>query len=616
MHTFDSDKQRILDRVSLVDVVSQHVTLRRVGRRLVGLCPFHSEKTPSFYVNPDLGLFKCFGCGKGGDIFTFVQARENVAFPEALQMLADRAGVELRRSAPRAPGEITRSDLFRVNEWAGQFFARALAQPPGEPARNYLRERNTDPTFSRRFGLGLAVGGDGSLRQSAERAGISFALLKEADLLREDESRRPYDTFRNRLMFPIRDASGRTIGFGGRTLGDDRAKYLNTRQTALFDKGRMLYGLDLAREAITERRRAIVVEGYFDCLAAHQGGFPETVATLGTALTEFHADLLRRYTEEAVILFDSDSAGEAAAERAIAVALPRCLRVRLARIPEGKDPSDFFQSGSPEAFSDILNRAVDALEFKWLVTLARFHGDRSDAARREAMRDFLRVVASACNGGAMDVIQRGLMVNQVAHVLHMDRSEVHRLLAASGRSGSSGTKPQGLTAPSRPHDPVQAAWESLLEAALADPAAADVGNWPDSSGIADAQVRALVEACRELSDGGGVFSLADLMACLPDGELGRRAGEMAERGLARGHIVATRTAALSRLHSARRVRELEESKLRLHQGSGTIDDRTELATIHDRLRERRGFAPRRFVASLPVREEPEGPSKPTSTMES
>lgn len=603
MRNFESDKQRILDRVSLLDVVSQHVALRRVGRRMVGLCPFHSEKSPSFSINPDLGLFKCFGCGKGGDLFTFVQLRENVPFVEALQMLADRAGVELRRSAPAAPGEIGRADIARANEWAGDFFRRALMAAPTDGAPRYLRDRGTSDQISQAFGLGLAVG-DGSLRAAAAQAGISPALLKEADLVREDDSGRGYDTFRNRLMFPIRDATGRTLGFGGRTLGDDKAKYLNTRQTAIFDKSRVLFGLELARGAMERTRRAVLVEGYFDCIAAHQGGFTETVATLGTALTEFHIDLLRRYTEDAVILFDSDSAGEAAAERAIAVALPKCLRIRLARIPEGKDPSDFFQTGTPEGFSDILNRAVDALEFKWSATLARIQGDSSDAARRTAIQDFLGVVSAAFAGGAVDVIQRGLMVNQVAHVLGMDRSEVSRLLTQRRGKPMSAPLPVSASAgrdiAGRPHDAEQAAWETLLEATLAEPAAMARDAWPDLLGIANLLDRRIASICRELSGSLGEFGLPDVLVRLDSDDHVRRASELTERGLARGNIEATMAAALEKLRGAERRRELDKSKERLQQGDGLDNQRTELANIQNGLRERRNFAPRRFVAANPA----------------
>ena len=372
MQDFEFKKRQILDRVDLQDVVAEHVTLKRSGRRLVGLCPFHSEKTPSFTVSPELGLFKCFGCGKGGDVFSFVQQRENVPFTEAMRVLADRAGVELGRMGSAdsggQPGP-SRTDLARANSWAMGFFrSNLLDESGGRAAREYLRNRGFLEEAGERFSVGLAGDGVPSLRQAAARAGFDATILLAADLIRKSEDGRFYETFRRRLMFPIRDVTKRVIGFGGRTMVDDKAKYLNTRQTALFDKGRNLYGVDLARDAIVKRRRALVVEGYTDCIACHQANVGETVATLGTALTESQVDLLRRYCDEVTLLFDSDDAGEAAADRAIHVALPRCVKVRLGRIPDGKDPCEFLGNAGVGAFSDVLNGAVDALEFKWSQT--------------------------------------------------------------------------------------------------------------------------------------------------------------------------------------------------------------------------------------------------------
>ncbi|MCH8967155.1 MAG: DNA primase, partial [Planctomycetes bacterium] len=325
MHDFELKKRQITDRLDILAVASQHVRLKRSGRRWVGLCPFHSEKTPSFTVTPDLGLFKCFGCGKGGDLFSFVQMRENVPFGEAFRMLADRAGVELVAGPTERSQGPGRVDVAKVNEWALRFFRANLTSAElGKNARDYLRGRGFSDEIVERFELGLATDGAPAIKDAAKRAGFDAPLLLGADLVREGDSGGAYETFRNRLIFPIRDATGRVVGFGGRTLVDDRAKYLNTRQTVLFDKGRGLYGIHQARTAVQERGRAVVVEGYTDCLAAHQAGFTETVATLGTAMTESQVDLLRRDSDAIILRFDSDDAGEAAADRAIHVALPRC----------------------------------------------------------------------------------------------------------------------------------------------------------------------------------------------------------------------------------------------------------------------------------------------------
>ena len=616
MHDFEQVKRQILDRISIQDVVAEHVTLKRRGVRWVGLCPFHSEKTPSFTVSPERGLFKCFGCGKGGDVFSFVQLRENVSFMEAMRHLADRAGVDFRdttQRSPTAPGEPSRTDLAKLNAWALQFFrTNLLAGSVGGSAREYLRGRGfTDATIER-FGLGLAAEGGPSLRGSgqalrsaAASAGFGDAMLVAADLLRKDEATgRAYETFRSRLMFPIRDATGRVVGFGGRTLIDDRAKYLNTRQTALFDKGRNLYGIELAREAIASRRRAIIVEGYTDCMACHQAGFTEAVATLGTALTEAHVDLLRRFGEEIVLLFDSDAAGEAAADRAIALALPRCVKVRLARIPEGKDPSDFLGRASAADFSDVLNRAVEALEFKWLKTLERFRIDSSDVRRREAVLDFVRVVADAVNTAAVDAIQRGLLVNQIAHLLRIEGDEVSRLMSGSrssrGDHAAAANKGAVSQRSAAPRDEEQAVWTHLLEVLLNAP---DLLNMVDPGldpvRIADPRDRRIATALFDARRHGGPLSLADVLARCHDPADAQRVTELVERGAARGNFEATLRLALERLAETVRGGAAQASRRRLLDAAAMENPSQEYGdagrTPNDAVSEHRRFAGRRLV---------------------
>ncbi len=605
---FEQVKRQILDRVRIQDIVAEHVTLKRRGVRWVGLCPFHSEKTPSFTVSPERGLFKCFGCGKGGDVFSFVQLRENVSFMEAMRHLADRAGVEFRDTTLRtsaAPGEPSRTDLAKVNAWALQFFrSNLLSESPGRSAREYLHGRGfTDATFER-FGLGLAVDGGSSLKSAALRAGFSDAMLLAADLMRQDEHGRAYETFRSRLMFPIRDATGRIVGFGGRTLIDDKAKYLNTRQTALFDKGRNLYGIELAREAIASRRRAIVVEGYTDCMACHQAGFLETVATLGTALTDAHVDLLRRFGEEMVLLFDSDAAGEAAADRAIGLALPRCVKVRLARIPEGKDPSDFLGRASAADFSDVLNGAVDALEFKWSKTQERFRADSSDVRRREAVLDFVRVVADAVSTAAVDAIQRGLLVNQIAHLLRIEREEVSRLMSRSrsprgesARAATSGAVSQRSVAP---RDEEQAVWTHMLEVLLNAPDLLSlVDHAPDLARIADPRDRRIATALFDARRDGGQVALTDVLTRCHDPADAQRVTELVERGAARGNFEGTLRLALRRLGQTVRESAVDDSKQRLLDAEATGDssqaENDARQTLNDGVKEHRHFAPRRLV---------------------
>jgi len=607
LQNFESKKREILDRVDILDVVSEHVTLKRSGRRWVGLCPFHAEKTPSFTVSPERGLFKCFGCGKGGDVFSFVQNRENVPFIEAMRTLADRAGVELGRAGETDSGAPTRADIARVNNWAAGFFrSNLLDETTGRTTREYLRGRRVSEDTSERFSLGLASEDAPSLQQAAARSGIQQALLLASDLVRQGDQGRVYETFRNRLMFPIRDATGRVIGFGGRTLVDDRAKYLNTGQNALFDKGRHLYGTDLARDAISRTGRAVVVEGYTDCLAAHQAGFAETVATLGTALTESQVDLLRRYCDEIILLFDSDDAGEAAAERAIRAALPRCVKVRLGRIPSGKDPSEYLTDAGPEDFSDVLNGAIDALEFKWSQTSARFKGKESDAGRREATDEFLGLIEEVYSGSAIDNIQRGLLVDQVALLLGLARSERERLhhdLAELGRRrrnrGPSPTRTSELGRREPPVDEEQAAWTRVLEVLLNEPSAADAeALLLDVERVADDRDRRIAAAVFGLLERDRQFVLADVLARLHEPLDAQRVEKLTRDGEARGNYINTLRLAVERIRRASDEKELELGRQRCvgaKTAEGPFEDsRDELESYNDGVQRHRHFVPRKW----------------------
>lgn len=560
MRDFQRAKQEILDRIGLADVVQEHVSVKRRGNRLVGLCPFHSEKTPSFTVSSDLGLYKCFGCGKGGDLFTFVQEREGVSFVEALELLADRVGVTIQRSEREKETGINRSDVARACAFARDFFRQRLFDDTtGGAAREHLAQRGfTDATLER-FEVGLSTEGDGSLLVAARRAGFSDAVLIEADLARTGDTGRVYETFRHRIMFPICDATGRCIGFGGRTLIDDPAKYLNTRENVLFDKGRTLYGLHVARDAMKESGRAIIVEGYTDCMAAFQAGFAETVAALGTAMTDRHAELIRRYCDEVVLLFDADSAGQAAAGRALRVCLPRSVACRLASLPEGKDPGDFLQSGDVDGFSDVLNHARDALEFVWSQTRDRFSDGGSLARRRDAVLDFVRIVAECCVGGSIDAIQRGLLINQVAHLLSLDAVEVRSLLAEAERrmasssarseagSGEVGTARDGAS-----QAPVAStAWRQLLQVALCESGVLLAKDrWPNPDGLDDERDRRIAHMIFDLAQRIGEFTLADVLsACRVEGDA-EYVASLAHRGLDRGNFEATLDIALSKIERA------------------------------------------------------------------
>jgi DNA primase len=372
----------IRSRVDLVDLIGQFVTLRRAGENWKALCPFHAEKTPSFMVNPKKGVFHCFGCGAGGDAFGFLMRQDRLSFPEAVRALGKIAGVAVAdERRPEAAGQ--REALYRALALAAQFYTEALwSRPEGERAGQLLNTRGIDPETARRFGLGYALEGWDHLVAFMTGAGVSEEVLVRAGLaLPRQTGNGLYDRFRGRLMFPIRDVQGRPVAFGGRAIGGEEPKYLNSPETPLFVKGQTLYGLDLAKSAIREKNRALIVEGYVDCLMAHQHGVTETIAALGTAFTTAQLALLRRYCDEVITFFDADLAGRKAAERAeellepsgegLAWAVnrtgrfegPAPLRLKVALLPTGHDPDSFLRAEGPSAFQERIVEAKGLLAY-------------------------------------------------------------------------------------------------------------------------------------------------------------------------------------------------------------------------------------------------------------
>ena len=373
----------IRSRADIVEIVGQFVNLKRAGEHWKGLCPFHSEKTPSFTVNPKRGIFHCFGCGVGGDAFGFLMRQDRLAFPEAVRTLAQRAGVELpTQRAPEVEGKL--EGLRRVMSLATQFYTDALWGRDGAKARTYIEGRGVDLEVARRFGLGYAPEGWNALLTQMAKEGVTEAELVAAGLaLPRQNAPGFYDRFRGRLLFPIRDLQGRVVAFGGRALGAEEPKYLNSPETALYVKGQMLYALDVARESMRQKNRAVVVEGYLDCLMAHQHGFTETVAALGTAFTAAQLGLLRRYADEVVSVFDADAAGQKATSRLeemltdvmdlrnLGWAVSRTgsfekadyFPIKVALLPEGHDPDSLLRAEGAPAFQSRLDAARSVLDF-------------------------------------------------------------------------------------------------------------------------------------------------------------------------------------------------------------------------------------------------------------
>jgi len=348
----------------IVRLVSDYVPLKPAGRRLKGLCPFHHEKTPSFSVDPQMQLFYCFGCQAGGDVFKFVMLYEKLDFAESVEFLAKRWGVPLPKAAAR-PGDDLRARQLLVHEAAASFFRAQWSDPTrGRAARDYLAKRGVSDDVGRRFALGYAPDGWDALGSALRARGFKPSEILEAGLaVTRKEGTGQYDRFRDRVIFPIHDLSGRPIAFGGRALGDSEPKYLNSPETVTYVKGENLYGLDLAKDAIRREGFAILVEGYLDLVVLHQAGFENTVASLGTALTPAQVKLLARFSERVVVSYDGDAPGMSAAARSLELFLDRSFDVRVAAIPGGLDPDDFVREHGAAAYDAIVRQAPGYLDF-------------------------------------------------------------------------------------------------------------------------------------------------------------------------------------------------------------------------------------------------------------
>jgi DNA primase len=445
---------QIIDEVrfatDVVSLVSEYVTLKKSGRNFFGLCPFHSEKTPSFSVNPDKQIFHCFGCGAGGNVFAFVQKVEGVGFPEAVRVLAKRAGIALPEAEPEDHAAVQEKEaLYYVNQLAAEFYQQVLWSEAGKIGREYLHQRGFEDQTLQAFGVGFAPEGWSKLVEHASAKAVNLEMLVKAGLInpreKEGQAQGYYDRFRNRVMFPIQNLSGRVVAFGGRRISDDEpsngpgtsAKYLNSPETAVYHKGHLLYAFTLAREALRSHDRLIVVEGYLDVMRMHACGFTNTAATSGTALTEHQARLILRYTKNVVLLFDSDAAGSAATLRGADILVENGMHVFIATLTPGDDPDSFLLKRPAAELGEILDHAPALLDFKILHATpvpvpaatgatAQEHAENSTAGRVEQLRSIVETLARVNDG-----LERQALVHRMAEQLRVDErvlwEEISRL---------------------------------------------------------------------------------------------------------------------------------------------------------------------------------------------
>lgn len=433
-------KDEIRRRIDTVALISAHAALKKSGRYFKGLCPFHQEKTPSFHVDPERGLFHCFGCGRGGDIFDFVMQTANLSFMEAAEELARRAGVPFDVSPQAAQRASDREQLLRALDAARAYFREGLKASRG--AQAYLARRGVRPDIADRFHLGYAPAGWEGLLTALGTRGFPAALLEQAGLVGARSGGGHYDVFRDRLMFPIFDLQDRPVAFGGRALDGSEPSYLNSRETPVFAKGRTLYGLNLARDAIRETGEALVVEGYMDVLAAAQFGFLHAVATLGTALTADQVALLRRFASKAVLLYDSDAAGELATERGLTLFEEAEVAARVAILPAGEDPDDFLRKRGPEAFARALETALPMFDYR-VARAACKHDSKSREGKIRLADEVLIVIQSVANP-----VRKAEYVRALAERFDLSEEALRQRLRARQRSGRTAGVSDGTVTPS------------------------------------------------------------------------------------------------------------------------------------------------------------------------
>lgn len=424
----------------IVDVISDYVKLQKKGSSYFGLCPFHNEKSPSFSVSPGKQMYYCFGCGAGGNVFTFIMEYENYTFVEALKYLAGRAGVTLPEAEyskeARAAADL-RTTLLEIQKKAAGFYYYQLRQDTGKQGMAYLKGRELSDETIHKFGLGCSPKYSGALYQYLKSKGYSDEHLKESGLFNIDERRGMQDKFWNRVMFPIMDVNNRVIGFGGRVMGDAKPKYLNSPETKIFDKSRNLYGLNIAR---TSRKPYLIVcEGYMDVIAMHQAGFTNAVASLGTALTSGHASLMRRYTKEVLLTYDSDEAGQKAALRGIPILKAAGIRPRVVNLAPYKDPDEFIKAEGKEAFEKRLDEAANAFLFEVKVLEKQY--DLSDP---EGKTEFFRETARKLLEFPEELERNNYMesLSRIYHIKFEDLRKMVNNMALGGASTAVSKKPE------------------------------------------------------------------------------------------------------------------------------------------------------------------------------
>ena len=571
-------KERVKQATDIVDLVGNFMQLRRQGRQFVGLCPWHDDTRPSLTVNPERQSFRCWVCNLGGDVFSFIMQMEGFTFPEALAMLAERAGIPLKPASqqpksPSAPDEPDKRLLFRVMAWAEKQYHTCLRElPEGEPGRKYLAERAITDQSIEQFHLGFCPDDWDWILRRAQDGGPSARLLESVGVLvRSAGAGRPYDRLKGRVLFSIRDSQGRPVGLGGRVLPEaaatNPAKYVNSPETPLFSKSRLLYGLDVARDAIRRSGRVLVMEGYTDCIVAHQCGFRDAVAVLGTALGEGHLRILKRFADRIVLVLDGDEAGQKRANEVLELFIAQQVDLRIVTLPEQADPCEFLLQRGPEAFSDLLERnAVDALEHAFQAATRGVDLERDVHGASQAMERLLAILAKAPrqrdDTTRGDRLREEKILQRLAARFRVDEQEVRRRLTELRRRNRPAA-PAGIEGPAAPREPerIDPCERELLELLVQHPecvpqAQADIR----AEELASPSCRRIFQTCCRLADEGVAPGFDRLILEFDEPAMTGLLVELDEQGSAKGGLVADPAALLQELIQAFERRRLDRRR--------------------------------------------------------
>ena len=573
--------QELTERSDIVDVVGSYVALgKRSGANYFGLCPFHNERTPSFAVNPSGQFYHCFGCGKGGGVINFIMEIENLSYPDAVAFLAKRAGMQMPEDSFDRDAK-KRSRLLAANRDAARWFYEQLITPEGKRCTDYMAGRKISPSVAKRFGLGFAPEHSGAFLTAMRQKGYSDWELSDADLIRRGDHGF-YSTFRNRLMFPIIDVRGNVIGFSGRALGDAGAKYLNSKDTLVFNKGRNLFALNLAKKS--KAGYIILSEGNIDIVALHQAGFDSAVASLGTSLTPEQARLISRYTNEVIIAYDNDGAGIKASQRAIGILERLDLKVRVLRMTGAKDPDEYIKTRGADAFRNLLEGSEDQVDYRLGTVTAKYdlsQDDQKVAFLKEATA-LLATLPGAVEREVYAIrVAEQAGVGQDAVIREVERRRKQLLRKAARSEEQELNRPERMAQPAdkqlRYRNPVSAAAEEgVIRLLYLEPSLVRESGLPKAAMFSSEALGRIYTILRQKIEEGSTVSVSSLSGSLSQEEM-----NLLVNILQKPEVLSNGRRALQDYID--RIREQHE----LEAGGRETD----LNALRDRLRERKGYHP-------------------------